>query len=522
MRSFRMPAALAIAAALGLAACGTGGEHRTTGGTFTMAVGTDLGSLDPYATTLSLTRLVGRFLYDSLVAVDADGEAHPHLATSWQADAERATFTLRKGVTCADGTPLTAADVAAALTYVGDPANRSSLLGQWIQPGTRATGDDTAGTVTVTSGRPDPFLLNNLGSVPLVCRSALADPAQRAVGKGGTGLYTVAETVGGDHYTLTRRKDYAWDPATATADRGSRPDSVVVRVVISETTAANMLLAGQLNFAAVFGADRQRLEARKLFKAESTTPAAELFFNQAKGRPGADPLVRRAVVQALDLPKVGKVATAGLGTPMTQLLSSAGGRPICPADTVTGNVPAFDLATAKSTLDEAGWKPGPDGVRVKDGARLSFTLPFVTAPGNGTAAAELMQQQLKAAGVELVPKGGNQLAINEAMSNGTWDLMAIAFVWHQPSQMVPWFSGKTFPEGGTNLTGTRNRAYDELVAKASTKPGKQGCELWSQAETALIRNLDVVPFQQIPQSVYGRGARFRLDLLPFTIEMGAA
>ncbi|MFF4771314.1 ABC transporter substrate-binding protein [Microtetraspora fusca] len=523
MRSFRMPAALAVAATLGLAACGgAGGQHRATGGTFTMAVGTDLGNLDPYQTTMSLTRLIGTFLYDRLVAVDADGEARPHLATTWRADARSAAFTLRKGVTCADGAPLTASDIAAALNYVADPAHSSPLLGLWVQPGTRASADDAAGTVTVTSGRPDPFLVNNLGSVPIVCRSALADPRQRAAGKGGTGLYTVTEIVGGDHYTLTRRKDYAWAPDIGTGGSRRHPDTVVARVVISETTAANMLLSGQLNFAAVFGADRRRLEARKLFKAESVAPAAELYFNQAKGHPGADLRVRQAVVRALDLAMVGKVATGGMGTPMTQILASSNGRPVCAADTVTGNVPAFDLAAATSALDRAGWKPGPDGVRVKDGVRLSFTLPFVTSPGNGTAAAELMQQQLKAAGVELLPKGGNQIAINEAMANGSWDLMAMPIVWHLPTQMIPWFSGKTFPEGGSNLAGARNPTYEELAAKASTMPGKQGCALWNQAETALVRNLDVVPFQQIAQPVYGNGARFRLDLLPFTIEMDTA
>ncbi len=32
----------------------------------------------------------------------------------------------------------------------------------------------------------------------------------------------------------------------------------------------------------------------------------------------------------------------------------------------------YDLAKAKALLDEAGWKPGADGIRVKDGKRLSL------------------------------------------------------------------------------------------------------------------------------------------------------
>ena len=34
----------------------------------------------------------------------------------------------------------------------------------------------------------------------------------------------------------------------------------------------------------------------------------------------------------------------------------------------------YDPAQAKKLLDEAGWKPGPDGIRVKEGKRLELTL----------------------------------------------------------------------------------------------------------------------------------------------------
>jgi len=33
----------------------------------------------------------------------------------------------------------------------------------------------------------------------------------------------------------------------------------------------------------------------------------------------------------------------------------------------------FNPTKAKAILDQAGWKPGPDGIRAKDGVKLSFT-----------------------------------------------------------------------------------------------------------------------------------------------------
>ena len=48
------------------------------------------------------------------------------LADKWQGTTTKAMFTLRKGVTCSDGTPLTAGDVAANINFVGDTKNAMS------------------------------------------------------------------------------------------------------------------------------------------------------------------------------------------------------------------------------------------------------------------------------------------------------------------------------------------------------------------------------------------------------------
>lgn len=54
----------------------------------------------------------------------------------------------------------------------------------------------------------------------------------------------------------------------------------------------------------------------------------------------------------------------------------------------------FDAARAAALLEEAGWKPGPDGIRRNaDGARL--VLDFMTTAG--TRSREVVQQVLQAA-----------------------------------------------------------------------------------------------------------------------------
>jgi peptide/nickel transport system substrate-binding protein len=57
----------------------------------------------------------------------------------------------------------------------------------------------------------------------------------------------------------------------------------------------------------------------------------------------------------------------------------------------------YDPELAQELLDEAGWKPGADGVRERDGERLEFTVIFWQASDPLVA----VQEQLKKIGVDL-------------------------------------------------------------------------------------------------------------------------
>ena len=81
------------------------------------------------------------------------------LATKWSGTTTSATYTIRKGVTCSDGSPLTAATVAANINFIGNIKNTSSRAGIWVDPGATATANNATGTVTVKSPVPDAFLV---------------------------------------------------------------------------------------------------------------------------------------------------------------------------------------------------------------------------------------------------------------------------------------------------------------------------------------------------------------------------
>lgn len=511
--------ALTATACGGSGSAGGGDGTPVDGKTFSMGVGSDPGSLDPHMTVLSVALQVDRFLYDTLLNLDDAGKPVAGLAAKWEASTTTASFTLRQGLTCADGTPLTAADVAANINFIGDPANKSPIAGLYIAPGTKATAD-AAGTITVTSGKPDAFLARNVGGVPIACAKGLADRKLLAKGEAGTGMFTVAESVPNDHYTFTRRKDYAWGPGDWKAEPGL-PDKVVVRVIPNTTTATNLLLSGELNAAQINGPDRQRLDGRKLFHVDFTAPMGEVFYNQAAGRPGQDEAVRRALTQALDLPQLGKVLTSGAGRPSQGMITNE--PEVCPGDTVTGNLPAHDPAAAAAALDAAGWKKGADGVRAKDGKKLSLTVLYGTQLGPTMApTAELVQQTWKSLGADVALKAVDSPGLSQVLfGTGEWEVSLGPVGFSLPSQLVPFVSGPAAPDG-TNFAHIANPGYEQGVQQAATKPGDASCADWNAAETALIKRVDAVPYFDSVVPTYASGAKFAFSqgsLTPSSIRM---
>jgi peptide/nickel transport system substrate-binding protein len=517
MKATRTGLAILAAAALGLTACGGGGGSSTGAGsgggglangkTFTMAIATDPGSLDPLMTVLSVTRGMDRFLYGTLIDLAPNGDVQSFLADKWDADTTKASFTLRKGITCSDGSPLTATQVADNINFVGDPNNKSPLLGIQVMPGTKATADDGARTVKVTSGAPDAFLLRNVGTLAIACGKGLTDRSLLAKGQAGTGMFQISDVVANDHYTMTRRKDFTWGPGTFDSKQDGLPDKVTFKVIQNESTSANLLLSGQLNAVTILGPDQQRLLSQKVFHADLLSPLGELWFNEASGHPGADPAVRKALVQALDLQQVGKVLTNGNGKPSEGFVTVSP-KP-CSGDNVSGNLPGHDLSAAKSALDTAGWKAGAGGVRSKDGKKLAITLMYGTQLGPTEAStAELIQQTWKGLGADVTLKGVDSPGLNTLyFGTGAWDASMAPITLNLPSQLVPFVSGPV-PPNGTNFAHLQNKEYESLVAKAATKAGSDGCSDWNDAEKALIKAVDAIPYENAVAPTFGKGAKF--------------
>ena len=78
------------------------------------------------------------------------------------------------------------------------------------------------------------------------------------------------------------------------------------------------------------------------------------------------------------------------------------------------------------------------------------------------------------------------------------------------------------PPKGTDFAYISNPAYTAAVTKASAAVGQAGCPQWNAAETALFKNVDLVPFVNSAITSYAKGATFQLSqgsIQPSSIRM---
>ncbi|MDN3354434.1 ABC transporter substrate-binding protein [Actinomadura sp. DC4] len=516
---------LALAAAA-LAGCG-GASHRggkgevVEGGTFTLGLSSDPGGLDPQMGAGTSLFTVTQFAYDPLVSVDGrTGAIQSALAKSWQAKGKSVTLTLADGITCSDGTRLTASDVADNLNFVADPKNKSPFLGTFLPAGATAKGDDATRVVTLTLAGPAPFVLNGLASLPIVCPKGMAGRSSLKTATAGTGPYKLIEAAPGDHYTYAIRDGYTWGPNGATTATKGLPKTVVVKVVENETTAANLLLSSGLNAAQIAGPDVDRLEKAGLYATKTPALVGEQWYNHHAGRVTDDPKVRMALTRALDLGQLQKVLTSGRGAAATTLATNA--PTACPGDSVSHALPARDPQAAGALLDQAGWVKGSDGRRTKGGKPLALTFLYQNNNGSGgDAAAELAVKQWKAIGVAATGHSQSETTLTGTIfGGGNWDVVWVSLNVNTPDQLVPFLSGPAAPHGN-NFAAISDPDYDKAVKSATAIQGVAGCRAWLAAESGLITKADIVPFAGNVVHTFGKGAEFQTpgQLVPTSIRM---
>jgi peptide/nickel transport system substrate-binding protein len=434
--------ALVAAASLILPGRGTGGEASAqtapvSGGTLQFGLVDYQQTPDVQAGSNYAESVIGGNVVDKLTWQDPEtGKITPWLATSWSHNDALTEFTfhLRHDVTFSDGSPFNAEVVKANLDqyYFGDKALEIKPNGATLLPGYLATSVDDEYTATVTFDRPSAsflqassFTANNQPGI-----MALSTLRTSAAGRTdpkkviGTGPFVYESWEAQRSTVLVKRPDYHWAPPALHHDGPAYLDRIVFNTVPEASVRTGSLVAGDLDATLDVQTTDEELLRRQGFEISAgRVPGADIRFDFNVGlAPTNDLAVRKAIQLGWNRDSVRKTVLTDSYETSTSVLA----RDVEGWRDYSGTVLRYDPDEARRLLDEAGWKPGPDGVRVKDGTPLRVKLNGSNNLVANRPAYESIQQDLADIGIDLqltvVPIPDS--TANKAKAKTDWNIQA--------------------------------------------------------------------------------------------------
>lgn len=328
-------------------------------------------------------------IFETLVRLTPDYQIEPLLAESWEfVEPNTYRFTLRQGVTFHDGTPFNAEAVLWSMGRIAQAGGGILLIDE---NSTKAIDDFT---VEITPTQPNLRLLEQLNHPNESIVAPNTNPAEVRV---GTGPFREVEYVAEDRYVIEAYDGY-WGPDTPGVQR------ITFRFYPDPTTRVLALQSGEVDLIADTPPESAaQLEAEGQFRVITSAVGAyqALYVNIHGAEPydlGADTAVREALATAIDKEAIVAGVWQGYADPSTTMIP-----PAILGPAVANIQPvAADPARAGEILDAAGWVPGGNGVREKDGRPLHLTM-IVGYPSaeDHRAMPEFVQAQLRDVGIEV-------------------------------------------------------------------------------------------------------------------------
>jgi len=521
MRMSRLAAAGGAAGlAVAVAACGGGATSSGAGGATSGSSGSAGGSSAGPAGTLVVETsfvlktadparmfeptglMIDHQLYDTLLTYKGSDVTKPvpDLATSFTAspDAKTYTFTLRKGVTFANGDPVTADDVVYSLTRTKNIQGNPSFL----MAGVTATAPDTS-TVVLTSQTANtaiPAIVTNpaLGIVDAKvvkadggddsAKAATADKAEAKLNavSAGSGPYTLTSFSTTSEVDLTANPKY-WGPKPKYA-------KIVIRNVAASVQKLDVL-RGESQIAV----DLSPTQAQGMSGVQIVNGASpNLFFVLSNDNPkvsatAANPKFQEAVRDGIDYASL--VQLAGKGAEQAAGVIPSNFLGALPAS----QAPVYDLAKAKAALAASGL--GHPTVTMVYPSDLS-----VNGISFGDLAARV-QQQLAQVGITVKLQGQSIQVALDSYRGGK-------------EEMGLWYWGPDFPDPSDYL----NFLPGELVGlRAGWAKGADPAleALGTKAAATTQDSARAALYQQIQQSM-NTASPFMPLIQPAQIVVGAS
>lgn len=436
-------------------------------------------SFNPFTSIYLTPTNILRYVYESLVQNAAeDGSPTEGLAEKWEPNADGTvwTFTLQDGLVWSDGEPITSADVK--WTYeqmMTDPAMGTANGGLVSNFKSVEAPDDS--TVVITMKTPQ---ASNPGlEIPVVPKhiwEGIDNPSEYANDADvvGSGPFLLKSYVANQSIVLEANKSF-WRGAPK-IDRieyvyYTNSDAQVqaliagdVDLVTGLTPTQYKALEGKEGVTTHSGIGRRYFSLS--FNSGMVTKDGEAYGDGAEALKEVE--VRQAIRQAIDSKALLDNVLDGQGSVATSFIPSSFPDWHLPED--NSAIMKFDPEAAKSELEEAGWTAGADGIREKDGERLTLRI-FVDADDpTEQAVSEYLVPWLKDVGIELKPESTDTSTMNDAITVGNYDMYFTGWsVNPDPDYQLSINTCFNLPDAdgsnGTSQDGYCNPEFDALYEK---------------------------------------------------------
>ena len=329
---------------------------------------------------------------------DQNGDMVPYLAAEIPTvgnggvskDLTSITWKLQEGLLWSDGSAVTSADLVFTANYCMDPEGGCAQLEKFDGVVSVEAIDTLTTKVTFKEAKPNPYGPFMGGQSPVIQAAQFADctgaraPGCTAENFGpiGTGPFVVTDFKPNDVIQMVANDNYrtAGKPAFASLTfKGGGSAEASGRAVmetgeydygwnlqLAPDVIAKMAEGGKGVPIQAFGALVERLEMNLTNPSPDLPP--ETRSTVAEPHPFlSDQAVREALSMAIDRQELVDVGYGDAGRPTCNLVPA----PALYASDNTGCL-TQDIAGANAMLEAAGWVKGSDGIRAKNGVRLSI------------------------------------------------------------------------------------------------------------------------------------------------------
>jgi peptide/nickel transport system substrate-binding protein len=300
----------------------------------------------------------------------------------------------------------------------------------------------------------------------------------------GTGPYRVAEWRAGE-YILLERVPHYWR-----GDEYPRIRRLMFKFIANTNTRINQLKSGEVHVVATVPWDKYReiADLKSIVVHKTRGNAYEhVTLNERQFPPFTDVRVRRALLLALDRELYARTILDGLAP-----VAHGPVQPVSWAYTSEITRYPFDPAKARALLDEAWWRPGPNGIRQRDGRPFAFTL--ITQAGFAVRenVAQAIERQLRDVGVDVRMELHDGTAISALWFEGRFD--AMLHWWQMPSDpgLTTFFAADRTPPAGRNINYFKDDALTRLLYASDRTVDRE-------ERTRLLHRIQAIVADAVPE-----------------------